>query len=158
MRHADTACWGEAERALATPAGAPFERGDGSLDFPRQAGAPAGLVARARRTAVEEYRRFYFLAARAGHAVTPSEEVDQVWQNLHLTCTRDYWGSFLPQVLRVALHHAEQRWSRSTRSSVTDRTTPTPWRAISAGLARPRNTVADERAPLRLRRVLALGR
>jgi hypothetical protein len=53
---------------------------------------------------VHEYRRFVFLAMTAGHAVTPSEEVDQVW-HLHLVYTRDYWGTFCEQVLREPLHH-----------------------------------------------------
>ena len=29
--------------------------------------------------AIEEYKRFVFLAMAAGHPVTPSDEVDQVW-------------------------------------------------------------------------------
>lgn len=38
---------------------------------------------------VDEYRRFVLLALTAGHAVTPSEDVDQAW-HLHLAFTRDY--------------------------------------------------------------------
>lgn len=53
---------------------------------------------------VEEYRRFCFLAATAGHPVTPSDAVDQAW-HLHLTYTRDYWERFCPEVLGRALHH-----------------------------------------------------
>lgn len=30
---------------------------------------------------IEEYRKFVFLAVVAGHMVTPSEQVDQVWYN-----------------------------------------------------------------------------
>lgn len=54
--------------------------------------------------ALEEYRRFCFLAVAAGHAVTPSVRIDKVW-HAHLTDTRDYWGRFCPQVLRRELHH-----------------------------------------------------
>jgi len=54
--------------------------------------------------AVEEYRRFCFLAVHADHPVTPSDAVDQVW-HLHLSYSRDYWESFCPDVLRKALHH-----------------------------------------------------
>lgn len=53
---------------------------------------------------VQEYRRFVFLAMTAGHAVTPSEDVDQVW-HLHLVYTRDYWSTFCEQVLRGPLHN-----------------------------------------------------
>ena len=40
--------------------------------------------------AIEEYKRLIFLAVVAGHPVTPSDQVDQVW-HLHLTYTRSYW-------------------------------------------------------------------
>ncbi len=53
---------------------------------------------------LEEYRRFCFLAVTAGHQVTPSDAVDQVW-HLHLTYTRDYWERFCPEILGRALHH-----------------------------------------------------
>lgn len=53
---------------------------------------------------IDEYRRFCFLAVTAGHEVTPSDAVDQVW-HLHLTYTRDYWDRFCPDVLGRALHH-----------------------------------------------------
>ena len=33
---------------------------------------------------VEEYKRFAYLAMAAGHPVTPSDQVDQAWQLLHI--------------------------------------------------------------------------
>lgn len=57
---------------------------------------------------IDEYRRFCFLACAAGQAVTPSDEVDQVW-HLHLTYTEDYWQVFCASVLRMALHHGPTR-------------------------------------------------
>lgn len=56
----------------------------------------------------DEYRRFCFLAATAGHAVTPSDAVDQAW-HLHLTYTRDYWRRFCPEALGRELHHGPTR-------------------------------------------------
>lgn len=53
---------------------------------------------------IGEYKRFCFLAVTAGHPVTPSDAVDQVW-HLHLSYTRDYWDRFCPHVLGRALHH-----------------------------------------------------
>jgi uncharacterized protein (TIGR04222 family) len=53
---------------------------------------------------VVEYKRFCILAIRAGHPVTPSEQVDQAW-HLHLTYTRSYWDRFCGEVLRRPLHH-----------------------------------------------------
>ncbi|MFM8414347.1 MAG: TIGR04222 domain-containing membrane protein, partial [Planctomycetota bacterium] len=57
---------------------------------------------------VDEYRRFVFLAMTAGHAVTPSEDVDQAW-HLHLAYTHDYWEIFCSEVLRRPLHHGPTR-------------------------------------------------
>jgi hypothetical protein len=55
------------------------------------------------RRAVEEYRRFVYLAIAGGREATPSDEVDQVW-HLHLTYTRHYWGHFA-EALGAPLHH-----------------------------------------------------
>ncbi|WP_223620951.1 TIGR04222 domain-containing membrane protein [Lysobacter sp. ESA13C] len=57
------------------------------------------------QAAIEEYRRFCFLAVGAGHAVTPSEIVDRVWHT-HMTDTRDYWLKFCPEALEQPLHHS----------------------------------------------------
>jgi hypothetical protein len=53
---------------------------------------------------IAEYKRFVWLALVAGHAVTPSDAVDQAW-HLHLTYTRDYWERFCPEILGHVLHH-----------------------------------------------------
>ena len=60
----------------------------------------AGFTARA----ITEYRRFALLAATAGHPVSPSDPVDQVW-HLHLLYTESYWQRFCQGVLGVQLHH-----------------------------------------------------
>jgi len=54
--------------------------------------------------AIEEYKRFALLSVVAGHIVTPSKAVDQVW-HLHLIYTRNYWDIFCAQVLQRPLHH-----------------------------------------------------
>ncbi len=53
---------------------------------------------------VEEYRKFCWLAIRAGFEVTPSDAVDQAW-HLHLTYSDEYWNRFCPEVLQDTLHH-----------------------------------------------------
>lgn len=63
------------------------------------------------RRVVDEYRRFLFLALRAGHAVTPSDEVDQAW-HLHLVYTRSYWEDLCQGVLGRPLHHGPTRGGR----------------------------------------------
>ncbi len=53
---------------------------------------------------IEEYKKFVFLAVVAGHPVSPSDQVDQVW-HLHLCYTRSYWQEFCPKILQTTLHH-----------------------------------------------------
>jgi hypothetical protein len=53
---------------------------------------------------VEEYKRFVALAMLAGHPVTPSEQVDQVW-HLHMVYTESYWQRLCRDVLGRDLHH-----------------------------------------------------
>ncbi|MBD2088343.1 hypothetical protein H6F67_00435 [Microcoleus sp. FACHB-1515] len=53
---------------------------------------------------IEEYKKFLFLAIVSGHAVTPSDAIDQVW-HLHLTYTHSYWDELCGQVLQKPLHH-----------------------------------------------------
>jgi hypothetical protein len=60
------------------------------------------------RRVVGEYRRFLYLALRAGHSVTPSDEVDQAW-HLHLVYSRSYWDELCAQVLQHRLHHGPTR-------------------------------------------------
>ena len=77
---------------------------DASLTFTRRLARENGWsVARAGEV-VAEYRRFLYLAARAGHPVTPSDAVDQAW-HLHLVYTRHYWGVLCHEVLGFNLHH-----------------------------------------------------
>jgi uncharacterized protein (TIGR04222 family) len=79
------------------------------------------------RRAMREYRRFLFLALTAGHPVTPSDAVDQVW-HLHLTYTRSYWQGMCRDILGRPLHHEPTRggaaegakfedWYERTRAS-----------------------------------------
>lgn len=56
------------------------------------------------RRVTGEYKRFLWLAMRAGHPVTPSREVDEAW-HLHLCYTRSYWEDLCGKVLGKPLHH-----------------------------------------------------
>jgi len=53
---------------------------------------------------IMEYKRFIFLGLTAGHPVTPSVAVDQVW-HLHLSYTRSYWDEMCGQLLGKPFHH-----------------------------------------------------
>ncbi len=61
---------------------------------------------------VFEYRRFLYLAIRAGHPVTPSDAVDQAW-HLHLVYTESYWHDLCRDILRQPLHHGPTRGGRA---------------------------------------------
>lgn len=74
------------------------------LTFTRRLARDNGWSMDYARRIVEEYKKFAFLAVTAGHPVTPSDQVDQVW-HLHLSYTRSYWQDFCPNVLQTPLHH-----------------------------------------------------
>lgn len=92
------------------------------LEFPLDApGSPCPFTVRlsheqqwpltAARAAVLEYRKFAFLAVVAGHPVSPSHAIDQVW-HLHLLHTRSYWEEWCPKVLGMTLHHEPTKGGR----------------------------------------------
>lgn len=68
---------------------------------------------------VREYRRFLILAVEAGHPVTPSEAVDQVW-HLHLVYTVSYWKELCGGVLGRELHHGPTRGGADEQEKFTD--------------------------------------
>jgi hypothetical protein len=84
-----------------------FEPGQ-PLNFIHRFATHIGWKLDAARAAVEEYRRFCFLAAATSEPVTPSEEVDEVW-HFHLTYTSDYWEVWCRTVLCHPLHHYPTR-------------------------------------------------
>lgn len=99
-----------------------LEDPEAALDLPRRLAREQGWSLAQALEAIEEYRRFCFLAcvgadaqAQApGLALTPSAAVDEVW-HLHLCYTRDYWQVYCPQVLEMPLHHGPTRGGREER-------------------------------------------
>ncbi|MCW8880002.1 MAG: hypothetical protein OQJ89_03825 [Kangiellaceae bacterium] len=81
-----------------------FDLDDSQLTFSQRLARENRWSNEFAETAIEEYRRFCFLAVVSGHPVTPSVEVDQVW-HLHLTYSYDYWEVFCAEVLKTPLHH-----------------------------------------------------
>jgi hypothetical protein len=81
-----------------------FDDGAPALPFADRLARENDWSPRHAQRAIEEYRRFIFLATVAGHPVTPSDQVDQVW-HLHLLYTRLYWSRFCAEVLQHDLHH-----------------------------------------------------
>lgn len=79
-----------------------------ALSFTRRLAHENGWSHPFAESAVREYLRFVFLAMRAGHPVTPSPAVDEVW-HLHLCYTRSYWDELCGKVLGRPLHHQPTR-------------------------------------------------
>jgi hypothetical protein len=75
-----------------------------ALTFAARLARENGWSAAHGAAAVEEYRRFLYLAATTGRQVTPSEDVDQAW-HLHLTYSRHYWDVLCGGILKRPLHH-----------------------------------------------------
>ena len=81
-----------------------LDQPDSQLPFSKRLAKDNGWSFGYAQRVIEEYKKFAFLAVAAGHPVTPSDQVDQVW-HLHLSYTRSYWQDFCPNVLQTPLHH-----------------------------------------------------
>jgi uncharacterized protein (TIGR04222 family) len=81
-----------------------LENNNAVFDFSARLSKENGWTRAFTARAIQEYKRFLLLAMQAGHPVTPSEAVDQVW-HLHLVYTRSYWQDLCANVLGRPLHH-----------------------------------------------------
>lgn len=91
----------------------------GGLSFSQRLARENGWSLAHARACIDEYRRFLFLAARAGHPVTPSDVVDQVWHQ-HLVYTENYWIDLCGDVLPTPLHHGPTRGGVKERAHFQD--------------------------------------
>lgn len=91
-----------------------FDEGGEDLTFAQRLARENGWPPDFTNRAVEEYRRFMFLAAASGHPVTPSDQVDQVW-HLHLTYTRSYWQRWCKDALQTDVHHGPTKGGPAER-------------------------------------------
>lgn len=89
-----------------------LDRPDSQLSFSQRLAKDNGWSLGYTQRVIEEYKKFVFLAVVAGHPVTPSDQIDQVW-HLHLTYTRLYWQEFCPKILQTTLHHEPTRGGSS---------------------------------------------
>lgn len=92
---------------------------DASLSFSKRLARDNAWTAQYSQRVIEEYKKFVFLAVVAGHPVTPSDQVDQVW-HLHLLYTHSYWGEFCPNVLQMPLHHGPTRGGKREHDKFND--------------------------------------
>ena len=96
-----------------------FDPDDATYTFAMRLAKENGWTPAFTQRVIEEYRRFAFLAAAAGHPVSPSDAVDQAW-HLHLVYTRSYWDEFCGKVLRTPLHHDPSSGGRAERAKFDD--------------------------------------
>jgi uncharacterized protein (TIGR04222 family) len=92
---------------------------DADLAFSKRLARDNAWSAQYTQRVIEEYKKFTFLAVVAGHPVTPSDQVDQVW-HLHLVYTHSYWREFCPNVLQTPLHHGPTRGGGSEHNKFND--------------------------------------
>ena len=81
---------------------------DAALPFHRRLARENGWTDAFALRVLGEYRRFLWLAVRAGHPVTPPPAVDEAW-HLHLCYTRSYHDDLCGRVLGRTLHHGPTR-------------------------------------------------
>lgn len=97
MNERQNELWRKLEEYSLDAEGAPFPF---SAKLARENGWTADFAARA----IEEYKKYLFIAVAGRHRVSPSEVVDQVW-HLHLIYSEDYWRRLCPEVLGMPFHH-----------------------------------------------------
>jgi hypothetical protein len=81
-----------------------LDNSDAEFPFSKKLAKENNWTVEYTKRAIEEYKKFTFLAVVSGHPVSPSETVDRVW-HLHLTYTQDYWEEFCLKILGKSLHH-----------------------------------------------------
>lgn len=91
-----------------------FDQGEGTFPFVSRLARDNGWSSAYAIRAITEYRKFIFLALAAGHPVTPSDQVDQVW-HLHLLYTRSYWDNFCRGTLGRPLHHEPTKGGKNEK-------------------------------------------
>jgi hypothetical protein len=89
-----------------------FEDPTSSLTILRRLSMEHGWPLEYARRVTDEYKKFVYLAVMAGHKVTPSDEVDQVW-HLHMIYTEEYWDNFCTNILHTKLHHGPTKGGKN---------------------------------------------
>lgn len=97
----------------------PFDLGPTTYPFWARLASENGWTMSFAARAISEYRRFLYLAVVAGHHVSPSDHVDQVW-HLHLLYTESYWNGLCRDILRMPLHHYPTTGGASERAKFND--------------------------------------
>ena len=97
----------------------PLDDPSSGLRFSERLARENGWSAAFTESVLKEYRKFIYLCASSGHAVTPSDAVDQAW-HLHLCYTRSYWQDLCKDTLGFRLHHGPTKGGSAERSKFGD--------------------------------------
>lgn len=97
----------------------PLDEAESKFPFSQKLARDNGWSAEYTQRVIEEYKKFTFLAVVAGHPVSPSDAVDQVW-HLHLTYTNSYWGEFCPNILEMPFHHLPSKGGKNEWDKLND--------------------------------------
>jgi hypothetical protein len=96
-----------------------FDAGPAAFPFWSRLASENGWSLSFAARAISEYRRFLYLAVVAGHPVSPSDHVDQVW-HLHLLYTESYWDRLCRDTLGRPLHHHPTTGGAAERAKFDD--------------------------------------
>lgn len=98
-----------------------FEIDDPASPFPfsHKLAKENGWSTQFAKRVVHEYKRFVFLGMAAGHAVSPSEAVDQAW-HMHMVYTESYWKRFCGEILGRPFHHNPSKGGQDEAAKFTD--------------------------------------
>ena len=97
----------EQDDLLARIQGFAFDEGEPALPFDARLSKDNGWSRLYSLRVIDEYRKFTFLMAAAGHMAVPSDQVDQAWHQ-HLQYTRS-WNDFCTNVMRQTIDHEPTR-------------------------------------------------
>lgn len=95
-----------------------INEGDESFTFENRLARENGWSRTYAQRVMEEYRKFLYLCATAGHPCSPSDPVDQAW-HLHMIYTRSYWERLTP-LLPAPLHHHPSKGGASEGAKFED--------------------------------------
>ena len=88
-----------------------FDEGEPELPFAARLSKENGWPRLYSLRVIDEYRKFAFLMAAAGHMAAPSDQVDQAWHQ-HLQYTRS-WANCCRNVMQQTIDHEPTRGGKA---------------------------------------------
>jgi len=101
-----------------------FNDEDAAFKFSHRLARENGWTIAYSKRVIQEYKKFIFLCCVSPSAVTPSDQVDQVW-HLHLTYTKSYWTDLCQNTLAQEIHHTPTKGGFAEGKKFNERYTAT---------------------------------